>query len=68
MGSSGLFGEEAPGDWLTADEAVRRYRRIFRGYRYFGDDGFLVRARLPRLLFLRLLRISVGWYDTLAAL
>ena len=28
MGSSGLFGEEAPGDWLSADEAVSRYREV----------------------------------------
>jgi len=28
-GSSGLFGEKAPGRWLTAHQAIRRYWLIF---------------------------------------
>jgi len=40
-GSSGLFGEELPGKWLTRSQALRRYRLIFLGYRIFGDSGIL---------------------------
>jgi FkbM family methyltransferase len=40
-GSSGLFGEELPGRWLTARQAVRRYRLIFLRYRLVGDFGIL---------------------------
>ncbi|HEY6412396.1 MAG TPA: FkbM family methyltransferase [Edaphobacter sp.] len=55
-GSSGLFGEELPGKWLTRSQALRRYRLIFLGYRIFGDSGILrillkvpgMRKALPR--------------------
>jgi FkbM family methyltransferase len=40
-GSSGLFGEELPGKWLTKHQAIRRYRLIFLRYRLFGDFGIL---------------------------
>ena len=55
-GSSGLFGEEAPGEWLSEREALRRYRKIFRRYRLFGNAGIF--ARFPARL------VNVGWYDT----
>jgi FkbM family methyltransferase len=38
-GSSGLFGEELPGKWLTPRQAIRRYRFIFLRYRLFGEFG-----------------------------
>jgi FkbM family methyltransferase len=38
-GSSGLFGEELPGAWLSLPEAVEAYRQIFRGYALNGDNG-----------------------------
>jgi FkbM family methyltransferase len=73
-GCSGLFGAELPGRWLTADEALARYRWIERGYRLLGDEGWLRRARWPGAGFLRrrtrralggLLGVPVpGWYDT----
>lgn len=40
-GSSGLFGEELPGKWLTARQAIRRYWFIFLRYRLVGDFGIL---------------------------
>ncbi|HMH15666.1 MAG TPA: FkbM family methyltransferase [Edaphobacter sp.] len=47
-GSSGLFGEELPGKWLTMSQAIRRYRLIFLGYRIFGDAGILrVLLKIP---------------------
>lgn len=67
QGASGLFGEEAPGEWLSEAEAVRVYKRIFRAYRTFGDDAPLRRWRFWRVLT-RIVRPKVGWYDTHAAL
>ena len=47
-GSSGLFGEELPGKWLTRNQAIRRYRLIFLRYRIFGDAGILrVLLKIP---------------------
>ena len=36
-GASGMFGEDAPGEWMTRDQAVRAYGRIFLNYRVAGD-------------------------------
>jgi FkbM family methyltransferase len=66
FGSSGLFGEEAPGAWITADEAIDRYKSIFLRYHLAGDDP-LVRSRFARALLRRALGF-VGWYDTHARL
>lgn len=50
-GSSGLFGDELPGAWLTLPEAVEAYRNIFRGYALNGDNGmFNGRKSLFRVL------------------
>lgn len=60
-GSSGLFGEEAPGEWLTADQAISAYKRIFLRYVLTGDDPFI-----PSL-FVRVLRrvgYRASWHDT----
>jgi len=62
-GSSGPFGEELPGHWLSMEEAIRAYQRVFLRYWLFGDEGKL--NRVPRLC--NLSRLS-GWYDTHAAL
>lgn len=62
-GSSGLFGEEAPGQWVPEKEALKMYKRIFRAYRLFGDDGLARNSRVGKVLQ-RLLRQRVGWYDT----
>jgi FkbM family methyltransferase len=65
-GSSGLFGEEAPGDWLDADRAMRAYRPIFRAYRMVGDNPRIPIARVRDLL--KLLGFEAGWHDTHARL
>jgi FkbM family methyltransferase len=65
-GSSGLFGEEAPGRWLSRRAALAIYRLIFLRYFLGGDDGLLRRHRalfLPRLA-IRALLGPPGWYDT----
>ncbi|WP_163154901.1 FkbM family methyltransferase [Bradyrhizobium uaiense] len=38
-GSSGLFGDELPGTWFSALEAIEAYKNIFRGYAINGDLG-----------------------------
>jgi FkbM family methyltransferase len=64
-GSSGLFGEEAPGRWLTRRQAIRRYRLIFLKYRLMGDFGILrILWKLPG--FRRIFK-PAPHYDTHAA-
>jgi FkbM family methyltransferase len=76
LGASGLFGEEAPGAWLTRRAAMRRYRLIFVRYLLYGDLGLLRRRPRYRVarVALRWLRTAaravlgkVDWYDTHAA-
>jgi FkbM family methyltransferase len=63
-GSSGLFGEELPGKWLTARQAIWRYRFIFLRYRFFGDYGILrILLRYPGFR-----NLSASWYDTHATI
>jgi FkbM family methyltransferase len=62
-GSSGLFGEETPGNWVDADTALRMYRPIFRRYRLVGDDPIIKSWRLRTFLEHRL-GFAAGWYDT----
>ena len=65
-GASGLFGEEAPGRWLSRDEAIDAYRAIFRRYALVGDAGRIRSRRLKQLLWRAGYR--AGWYDTHARL
>lgn len=65
-GSSGLFGEEAPGSWISADEAIETYKRAFLKYQLWGDDP-LIRSRGLQALLRRLFG-QAGWHDTHARL
>jgi hypothetical protein len=69
--ASGSFGVDV-GPWVTREEALARYRRVFRRYRLFGDDSYLQRTAAGRMLRAqlekRLRRPLPGWYDTHAAL
>jgi FkbM family methyltransferase len=68
-GSSGLFGEEAPGKWLTRAQALQHYRRIFARYRALGDAGPLRHGPLqPVAKALGRLAGGPWWYDTHAGL
>ena len=60
-GASGLFGEETPGRWLTADEAIEVYKGVFWRYALLGDDP--VAPRWARSLAWRL-GVRAEWYDT----
>jgi len=73
--SSGPFGENAPGPWLTFDEAIKEYRKIFFRYKLFGDY-----SRIPKRIGIRGLSEKIyrratgykgplpGWFDTHASL
>lgn len=68
-GASGLFGEEAPGRYLTRRAALLCYRFIFFRYWLYGDDGVLNKYSQLRI-FTKILRKVLGgpgWYDTHAS-
>jgi len=73
--ASGPFGEDIAGPWLSMSEVLEEYRRIFKRYRYFGDNSIFVklppRAQRP---IDRLYKAVTGyrgplpgWFDTHAA-
>lgn len=67
-GSSGLFGEDLPGEWKDRKQTLDTYKFIFLQYKLFGDSGKLRKFLLGRV-FIRslsmLLRKPIpGWYDT----
>jgi FkbM family methyltransferase len=66
-GSSGLFGNELPGKWLSRVEALTKYKWIFRTYRFAGDTGLI--GRVPILRTFRNIPVArrfltASWYDT----
>ncbi|MDO6434625.1 FkbM family methyltransferase [Flavitalea sp. BT771] len=64
-GSSGLFGGELPGKWMTLEECIKTYRRLFRMYRLFGDYGYFNNKFCKSILHkMRIGYPDVGWYDT----
>ena len=70
-GSSGLFGDELPGEWLSLNDAIKAYKKIFVGYKYFGDYGIFNNKLFMKNRYLkktmRVFNLSfphVGWYDT----
>ena len=74
-GSSGLFGDELPGEWLSLNDAIKAYKKIFVGYKYFGDYGIFNNKLFMKNRYLkkamRMFNLSfphVGWYDTHATL
>ncbi|MBD2203604.1 FkbM family methyltransferase [Calothrix sp. FACHB-1219] len=66
-GSSGLFGEETPGNWLSYREILKIYQGIFWTYRIIGVNGIIHRFTLGKML-LDALNIKEPWYDTHASL
>lgn len=59
--SSGLFGDEAPGDWMSAEEALAVHRRNFWHYALLGE--YRVAPRWAQTLARRL-GVRVHWWDT----
>ncbi|WP_071192526.1 FkbM family methyltransferase [Trichormus sp. NMC-1] len=67
FGSSGLFGEETAGTWLSESEAINLYKRIFWYYKIFRLNGFIYDIPLGKKL-LEALNVIEPWYDTHASL
>ena len=73
-GSSGLFGFELDGRWLTRPQVLLRYRFIRLGYYLVGDEGVMNNWRFRGARRLRGIAARViawligspfpGWYDT----
>jgi len=65
-GSTGLFGDDLPGKWVSRQRALLTYAFIFMHYALLGDNTFgkRIAGRLPLKVFLK---VIPGWYDTHAA-
>jgi FkbM family methyltransferase len=61
--SSGPFGDDADGKWMTKRQAIARYIPIFFIYKTIGDRT-LLRKIFNRLPFLPDVLKYVSWYDT----
>ncbi|MEM7300516.1 MAG: FkbM family methyltransferase [Pseudomonadota bacterium] len=70
-GSSGLFGEEAPGDWMSYDAIRSEYEKIYRQVALVGPHTGRFRNiqnRYVRGVLNRLFWRGLGWYDTHASI
>lgn len=66
-GSSGLFGRELPGRWMSFDQTCARYRHIYRNVRMVGmHNGRFrdVKNRYVKAALNRVFAGGTGWYDT----
>jgi len=67
-GSSGVFGADLPGAWMSLQELIVEYKWIYEMYRIFGDDSPMAREKNLNQLRLQLAhhfqRCLPGWYDT----
>ena len=67
-GSSGLFGEDLPGNWIEKGQAIKEYEKIFYLYKVFGDKSFLRQNFLTKYFLKTFRKITgiplPGWYDT----
>jgi hypothetical protein len=66
--TSGPFGEDIPLPWLSYDATIQKYKKIFREYRWFGDNVSLPKRAVRKLSKLGLGYAGPGWYDTHACL
>lgn len=66
LGSSGFFGDEAPGRWLTKGEAVDAYLPAYITYALYGEAGLVYRYPEIRLEMERYVTppTSSVWFDT----
>lgn len=66
LGDSGLFGEEAPGEWLGYWQTLAAYMPVFVRYHCIGDRPLMRSGRMRGML--ERLGFAAGWYDTHARL
>lgn len=62
-GATGPFGEATEGEWLTKEQAIRKYIGIFFIYKTIGDNTVLSKMLRHVPLVKRVLK-RVSWYDT----
>lgn len=62
--SSGPLPPQTRGRWLSRDEALAKYRRVYFVYRHFGTESRLQQALARWPLARRAVGFAVGWYDT----
>ncbi len=65
-GSSGLFGNDLNNKWKPANVSIERYKKIFQGYKLFGNNSLINKFRLGRF-FTKVLNRLIGvpgWFDT----
>lgn len=72
-GSTGLFGNDLPYNWLSYYRAIFRYIFIFLGYKLLGDYGLISNRIFIKKLVLKFIKLFTkqpvpGWYDTHAKL
>lgn len=71
-GSSGLFGSDLNENWLSKDQAIDRYKFVFKLYKVFGDRSILTKIyplKIMKRILQRIIRKPLpGWYDTHAKL
>jgi FkbM family methyltransferase len=70
-GASGLFGEEAPGIWLTSWQAKLRFRLLYLAVRINGPHKGLFRKlnnRFAKYVLDRLLPSATDWFDVHATI
>jgi FkbM family methyltransferase len=68
--ASGGFGEDAEGTWLTKQQTIDAYRKIFARYRLLGDRSTLGRSlATPLRVIRRMTGLPLpGWHDLHATL
>ncbi len=67
-GMTGPFGSDLGSDWLSKQDAINCYKKIFRSYKYFGDNSVLMKLFLAKYILFIVSKITgkplPGWYDT----
>lgn len=64
--SSGPFGQETPGEWMSLDRAIERARQLRADFESFSQNAKVPRHILRLQRFLRRLKgrpVSKGWFD-----
>jgi FkbM family methyltransferase len=70
-GGSGPWGPDLAGPWVPLPKALAAYRRIFAGYRLFGEEGLASRLFGRAAISWAAWRLGVaagGWHDVHARL
>jgi len=67
-GSTGYFGKDFSSDWFDKSTALKKYMRIFLGYKLWGNH-----SKISKLILMKILRRTLqvfrgraipGWFDT----